>query len=118
MNDQVSFRDSVPARSGRTIVLLVDCLQSEGHEVFGPGSEGLFLLRLASLLASGSGGRVLLYSVLTVPEGQSISAFSTNAQALRREMEGWAMTALASPASPLRQEIITSDESSAISLIT
>ncbi|HYO48723.1 MAG TPA: glucosyl-3-phosphoglycerate synthase, partial [Chloroflexia bacterium] len=79
------------------IALLVDCFAQGEGSLFGEGSEGLFLLRLAGLLASGSGGRVLLLSVVAVPEGQSISAFSTTAQALRRELETLAVSALASP---------------------
>jgi len=119
MNDQATLRDNIPARSGRTIVILVDCLDAGESGVFGQGTDGLFLLRLASLLASGSGGRVLLYSVLTVPEGQSVSAFSTNAQSLRREMESWAMSALSSQTNPLPSQVDPpSDDSPSASLIT
>jgi len=99
MLDQTTLKDNSPGRSRRTIVLLVDCLRDGEGGVFGPGSEGLFLLRLASLLASGSGGRVVLCSVLHVPEGESLSAFSTVAQSMRQKLERWALSALSSPGS-------------------
>ncbi len=97
MNDQATLRDNMqaPASGGRTVVLLVDCLRVVRGGAFGQGSEGLFLLRLASLLASGSGGRVLLLSVLPVPPGGSVSAFSMQAQAARQKLEGQALAALA-----------------------
>jgi nucleotide-binding universal stress UspA family protein len=99
MNDEAKLNENAPSRPGRTIALLVDCFAHVEGGLFGEGSEGLFLLRLAGLLASGSGGRVLLLSVVAVPEGQSISAFSTTAQGLRRELETLAVSALASPES-------------------
>ncbi len=94
MNDQTTLVENVPATAERTIIILVDCLMPNGAAVFGPGSEGLFLLRLASLLASGSGGRALVCSIVPVPEGESVSAHSVTAQALRRDLEAWALTAL------------------------
>ncbi|HYP20804.1 MAG TPA: universal stress protein, partial [Chloroflexia bacterium] len=97
MNDDAKLKENAPSRPGRTIALLVDCFAQRESGLFGEGSEGLFLLRLAGLLASGSGGRVLLLSVVAVPEEHSISAFSTTAQALRRELETLAVSALASP---------------------
>lgn len=119
MNDQATSQDNTPAKSRRTIVMLVDSLQAGESGVFGPGTEGLFLLRLAGLLASGAGGSVVLYSVLPVPEGDSVSAFSTQAQALRREMESWAMSALSSPSAPLSGEMVAHlSESPASSLVT
>jgi nucleotide-binding universal stress UspA family protein len=97
MNDEAKLKENTPSKMGRTIALLVDCLTPGEGGLFGEGSEGLFLLRLAGLLARGSGGRVLLFSVVAVPEGQSVSAFSTTAQALRMELETLAVSALASP---------------------
>ncbi|HYO49392.1 MAG TPA: glucosyl-3-phosphoglycerate synthase [Chloroflexia bacterium] len=97
MNDEAKLKENTPSRPGRTIALLVDCFAHVEGGLFGEGSEGLFLLRLAGLLASGSGGRVLLLSVVAVPEGHSISAFSTTAQGLRRDLETLAVSALTSP---------------------
>jgi glucosyl-3-phosphoglycerate synthase len=80
---------------------MVDCLSGGSvevtEEIFAQGSEGLFFLRLAGLLASGSGGRVLLCAVLPVPEGGSVSALSTVAQTLRQKLERWALAAMQSP---------------------
>jgi nucleotide-binding universal stress UspA family protein len=88
-------------RSGRTIVLLVDCLRAgKGGGVFARGSEGLFLLRLAALLAGGSGGRVLVFKLLAVPEGGSLSAYSTRTQEMRRELERETLSALLSAETP------------------
>ncbi|HST05581.1 MAG TPA: glucosyl-3-phosphoglycerate synthase [Chloroflexia bacterium] len=78
-----------------TLMLLADCMECDGGDCFGEGSEGLFLLRLSALLASGWGGRVLLLKVLAVPEGESISTYSTRAQALRKSLENEALEALA-----------------------
>src|SRR5687767_11314825 len=105
MTDQVTLKSENPARARRSIVLLVDCFRGDsetswddlGDRLFAPGSEGLFFLRLASLLASGSGGRVLLCAVLSVPESGSVSALSTVAQSLRQRLERWALSALQSP---------------------
>ena len=77
-----------------TLMLLADCLGCDDGDCFGEGSEGLFLLRLASLLASGWGGRVLLLKVLAVPEGESISTYSTRAQSLRKSLENETLEAL------------------------
>jgi nucleotide-binding universal stress UspA family protein len=98
MNDQVTLATTGPLRPRRSIILMVDCLGGgdAGEQLFAPGSEGLFFLRLASTLASGSGGRVMLCSVLSVPEGGSVSALSTVAQSLRQRLERWALTALQS----------------------
>src|SRR5436190_10101939 len=90
----------------RTIILLVDCLhiddgadeQADASELtpklFEPGSEGAFLLGLGSLLAGGSGGRLLLCSVVPVPEGESMSAHTRVAQARRQKLERLALDAL------------------------
>ena len=44
--------------AGRPVVLLADCLGTvDDGALFREGTEGLFLLRLAALLASGWGGR-------------------------------------------------------------
>lgn len=98
MNDQATLHEPPSTRTGRTMLVLIDCLKANQGKLFGPDSEGLFLLRLASLLASGSGGRVLLFSVVPVPQGESVSALSTHAQALRQKLEGEALMALSSPA--------------------
>lgn len=81
---------------GRTVAILVDCLKPSGEGYFAPGSEGLFLLRLASLFAGSgkSGGRVLLCRFLPVPQGEAISSFSVAAQAMRQKMEREALVAL------------------------
>src|SRR5687768_3897900 len=94
MNDETTLRENIPNGPGRSITLLVDSLEAEGGRLFGEGTEGAFLLRLASLLASASGGRVILFGVLQVPEGESTSSFSMQAQALRRELETTALAAL------------------------
>ncbi len=52
------------------------------------------MLRLASLLAGGAGGRVLVFKLLAAPEGASLSAYSTRAQELRRELERETVAAL------------------------
>lgn len=109
MNDQTTVVANAPATGGRTIIILVDCLTPSGAAVFGPGSEGLFLLRLASLLASGSGGRVLICSIVPVPEGESVSAHSITAQALRRDLEAWALTALSSSIAVADTEALLSE---------
>ncbi|HUP28122.1 MAG TPA: glucosyl-3-phosphoglycerate synthase [Chloroflexia bacterium] len=99
MSDETSLTDTSPPRSGgRTLAILVDSLAGGAEGVFAPGSEGAFLLRLASLLASGSGGRVILFGLLQVPDGQSISSFSMQVQALRRDLETAAFGALSTAA--------------------
>src|SRR3954451_17121063 len=91
----VTSRATGPLRSGRTIVLLVDCLRAgDRGGLFARASEGLCLLRLAALMASGSGGRVLVFKLLGVPEGASLSAYSTRAQEMRRELERETLSAL------------------------
>src|SRR5215208_780537 len=95
MSDETSLVDQTHGTSGRSLAILVDSLTpGVTGELFGEGTEGAFLLRLASLLASASGGRVILFGVLRVPEGESISSFSTQAQALRRDLETAALAAL------------------------
>lgn len=81
---------------GRTVAILVDCLRPSEAGYFAPGSEGLFLLRLASLFAGtgASGGRVLLCRFLPVPHGEAISSFSVAAQAMRQKLEREALLAL------------------------
>src|SRR3954452_14108116 len=86
MNDQTTLRTNLPSRSGRAVVILVDCLREGEGGAFVPGSEGLFLLRLGALLASGSGGRVIVFKVLPVREGESMSAMSTTAQQMRQRL--------------------------------
>jgi glucosyl-3-phosphoglycerate synthase len=97
MNDQTTIRDNAPAQGGRTIVILVDSLRpvEESGSVFAPGTEGQFLLRLGALLASGAGGRLVALKLVAVPEGESLSAYSTTAQELRRELEREMLDALA-----------------------
>lgn len=97
--DQTSLTHSLQGRTRRTLVLLVDCLTGTEEKRFEPGSEGHFLLRLASLLASGSGGKIVLCSVLEVPPGESVSALSTVAQAMRQKLERMALSALAADVS-------------------
>ncbi|MFL5734341.1 MAG: glucosyl-3-phosphoglycerate synthase [Chloroflexia bacterium] len=80
----------------RTVIILVDCLRAEGGTPFEDGSEGAFLLKLGSLLAGGTGGRLLLCAVVAVPEGESVSAYSTAAQARRQELEKLAHSSLES----------------------
>ncbi len=79
---------------GRTVIILVDCLKRGDTGVFGHGSEGWFLLRLGSLLAGGSGGRLLVCSVVVVPQGESVSSYSVAAQARRQDLEKQALAAL------------------------
>jgi glucosyl-3-phosphoglycerate synthase len=97
MNDQTTLKDNMVAQGGRTIVILVDSLRptDEGGRVFAPGTEGQFLLRLGALLASGAGGRLVALKLVAVPEGESLSAYSTRAQELRRELEREMLAALA-----------------------
>ena len=97
MNDQTSIKDNAAAQGGRTIVILVDGLRpaDEGGSVFAPGTEGLFLLRLGALLASGAGGRLVALKLVAVPEDKSLSAYSTTAQELRPELEREMLAALA-----------------------
>src|SRR5438552_9524169 len=78
----------------RTIISLVDCLQTTKAGPFSQGSEGEFLLRLGSLLATSEAGRLLLCSVVTVPQGESVSAYSVAAQARRQVIEKQALGAL------------------------
>ncbi len=82
---------------GRTVAVMVDCRESGQEGYFTPGSEGLFLLRLACLLAGGGveGGRVLLCRFLAVPPGEEVSSYSVKAQTLRRSLEREALAALA-----------------------
>ena len=95
MSDETSLVEHTHSASGRSLAILVDALApGEDGDIFGEGTEGAFLLRLASLLASASGGRVMLFGVLQVPEGESTSSFSMQAQALRRELETAALAAL------------------------
>ena len=84
-------------RPGRTVVILADCLEHGEEGLFGAGSEGAFLLRLGSLLAGTSGGRVLVCSVVAVPLDESVSSYSVAAQARRQDLERLALAALASP---------------------
>jgi hypothetical protein len=96
MSDQVTITGPLPVAGGRSLVLLADCLGAgDNAPCFYEGSEGLFLLRLAALLASGWGGRVLVLKVVAVPEGESISAYSTQMQTLRRKLERETLEALA-----------------------
>src|SRR5205814_2270294 len=81
-------------KSNRTIIILVDCLQTTKAGPFNAGSEGEFLLRLGSLLAASEAGRVLVCSVVTVPTGESVSAYSVAAQARRQVIEKQALGAL------------------------
>ncbi len=115
--DNTTLQPNLPGRSGRTIVLLVDCLRSEGA-MFARGTEGLFLLRLAALLAGGSGGRVLVFKLLSVPDGESISAYSTRTQELRRELERETMTALLSASTPAEIASVADSTLTAPTLIT
>src|SRR5437868_1022734 len=84
--------------AGRTIIILVDCLEAAEGEAFERGSEGAFLLKLGSLLAGGTGGRLLLCTVVPVPEGESVSAYSMAAQARRQDLERLALLSLESVA--------------------
>ncbi len=95
MSDQPTISANEPAQSKRSLVLLVDCLSTGDGSTFGEGTEGQFLLRLAALLASGWAGRVLVLKVVAVPEGESISAYSTRTQALRQKLERETLEALA-----------------------
>ena len=93
--DETTLIENTSTGSGRSLAILVDSLTpGEGGELFAEGTEGEFLLRLAGLLASASGGRVILFGVLQVPEGESTSSFSMQAQSLRRELETAALAAL------------------------
>src|SRR5438477_12367308 len=83
---------------GRTVIILVDCLREGSAGLFGYGSEGWFLLRLGSLLAGGSVGRLLVCSVVAVPQGESVSAYSVAAQARRQNLERMALAALSQSA--------------------
>ena len=73
MNGAATEEYLVRSGSRHTVVLLADRMGCGAGDCFTEGSEGLFLLRLAALLASGWGGRVLMLKVLTVPEGESIT---------------------------------------------
>jgi glycosyltransferase involved in cell wall biosynthesis/nucleotide-binding universal stress UspA family protein len=115
MSDQTTLTDNSTGKTRRTLVLLVDCLREGRRGVFGPGTEGLFLLRLASLLAGGSGGRVILSSVLCVPEGASLSSYSTVAQAMRQKLERSALSALSSTDSAIALSDVTSGGSPGVS---
>src|SRR5437867_4310707 len=109
---------------GRAIIILVDCLKEAGAGLFGYGSEGWFLLRLGSLLAGGSGGRLLVCSVVGVPQGESVSSYSVAAQSRRQDLERLALAALSqeAPAMAKRggkgsQPGVSSNNSSAQSVI-
>src|SRR5215210_3496821 len=107
MSDQTSLVEHTHNASGRSLAILVDALSpSEAGELFGEGTEGAFLLRLASLLASASGGRVILFGVLRVPEGESTSSFSIQAQALRRDLETSALAALSVNTEDLQGSVV------------
>ena len=95
MNGAATEEYLVRSGSRHTVVLLADRMGCEAGDCFTEGSEGLFLLRLAALLASGWGGRVLMLKVLTVPEGELISTYSTRAQSLRKSLENETLVALA-----------------------
>lgn len=95
MEDQTTLRNQTgPLRPPRTTIILVDCLRASGEGLFAPGSEGAFLLRLGSLLASASRGRLLLCSVVGVPPGESASAYTIAAQARRKDLERLALATL------------------------
>lgn len=93
MEDQTTLRKSA-AKQARTVIILVDCLKPGDESWFGPGTEGRFLLRLGSLLASGGGGRLLVGSVVPVPAGESVSSYTVAAQARRQDIETKALAAL------------------------
>lgn len=80
-------------RSSRTVIVLLECIQTLDGEPFGPQSEGRFLLRLGALLAGGSSGRLLVCSVMGVPKGESVSAYSVAAQSRRQDLERLALAA-------------------------
>lgn len=84
----------------RTFIILVDCLRYGEGGPFETGSEGYFLLRLGSLMAGVEEGRLLLCSVVPVPAGESVSAYSMVAKARRQELEREATRALATPDGP------------------
>ena len=106
MSDETTLVEQTHGASGRSLAILVDTLSpGADRQLFAEGSEGVFLLRLASLLASASGGRVILFGVLCVPEGESTSSFSTQAQALRRELEASALAALSVDTAGPRQAV-------------
>jgi glucosyl-3-phosphoglycerate synthase len=95
MEDQTTLRsNNIVQRAPRTAIILVDCLRMPEEGLFSPGSEGALLLKLGSLLASGSGGRLLLCSIVPVPEGESVSAYTVKAQARRQDLERLAVAAL------------------------
>jgi glucosyl-3-phosphoglycerate synthase len=102
MDNGISLRNTAPLSSGRTVVLLGDCLRTgRDGRAFAAGSEGLFLLRLAVLLAGRvPSGRALVFKLLAVPDGGSVSAYSTRAQELRRDLEHETLEALSSAALP------------------
>jgi glucosyl-3-phosphoglycerate synthase len=101
MDDGSTLRNGAPLSTGRTVVLLGDSLRSGPDlRAFARGSEGLFLLRLAGLLAAGPGGRVVVFKLLAVPDGESVSGYSTRAQEMRRELERETLGALNSAATP------------------
>ena len=95
MNGAATEEYLVRSGPGHTVILLADHMGCGAGDCFAEGSEGLFLLRLAALLASGWGGRVLMLKVLIVPEGESISTYSTRAQSLRKSLENETLVALA-----------------------
>ncbi len=95
MNGAATEEYLVRSGSRHTVVLLADRMGCGAGDCFTEGSEGLFLLRLAALLASGWGGRVLMLKVLVVSEGESVSTYSTRAQSLRKSLENETLVALA-----------------------
>src|SRR5205823_11152726 len=99
-NKSTSMTPTQNSRPPRTVIILVDCLRSGDEKTFERGSEGAFLLKLGSLLAGGSGGRLLLCSVVPVPEGESVSAYSIAAQTRRQDLQKLAQASLESKAQP------------------
>ena len=95
-NKSISMTPTYDSKSPRTVIILVDCLRAGEGLLFEHGSEGAFLLRLGSLLAGGSGGRLLLCSVVPVPEGESVSAYSIAAQTRRQDLQRLAQASLES----------------------
>src|SRR5205809_3784624 len=93
-NKSISMTPTYNSKSPRTVIILVDCLRAGEGSLFEQDSEGAFLLGLGSLLAGGSGGRLLLCSVVPVPEGESMSAHTRAAQARRQKLERLALDAL------------------------
>ncbi|MDQ6693246.1 MAG: glucosyl-3-phosphoglycerate synthase [Chloroflexota bacterium] len=93
MNKAASTKQPA-APEGRTLILLTDVVRTAQGSLFAPESEGAFLLKLASLLA-GKSGRVVLCSLLQVPQGEAISSYSVPAQSQRQRLEADALSTLA-----------------------